>query len=204
MQAQVAHPVRAKVWSSLLDIPCTQHEAPSAALNRAVRIRLLGPAAQACIRNFRCVVAHDFLELLVAPSLRRVAQGTARCAEAGPVRRTCAFRFLRSMVTESIGCKESSMTTYSDHSLCHACMQSRAMLERITRLASKRPPKESELIETLPLMLEMTLSLFRKAFDFDSETHIKAAGALIVLAVATERARVLAAMREPRRSRQDK
>jgi len=96
------------------------------------------------------------------------------------------------------------MTTYSDHSLCHACMQSRAMLERITRLASKRPPKESELIETLPLMLEMTLSLFRKAFDFDSETHIKAAGALIVLAVATERARVLAAMREPRRSRQDK
>jgi hypothetical protein len=97
--------------------------------------------------------------------------------------------------------RSSSVTTYSDQALCEACAQSRAMLDRVMLLSSKRPPKEFELIETLPLLLEMVLSLWRKEFDFESQTHTKTAGIMIILAVATERAKVLAAMRARRASR---
>jgi len=52
-----------------------------------------------------------------------------------------------------------------------------------------------ELIETLPPLLEMAMSHWRKEFDFESQTHTKTAGTMILLAIATERAKVLASIR---------
>jgi len=83
------------------------------------------------------------------------------------------------------------MSTDSDHPLCPACAQGQAMIERIARLSKSRPLSEKAVIDTMPLLLETILSNLHAEYDFEANTGTKTAGAIIMLAMAAERAQVL-------------
>jgi len=83
------------------------------------------------------------------------------------------------------------MTTDSGNSLCPACAQGQAMIHRIAHLLKDQPLTEKAVIETMPLLLETILSHWHAEYDFEANTGTKTAGAMIMLAIAAERAQVL-------------